>query len=131
MNKSLEMNRKGIFELNKEERLDVVLKDCIYEPVEKWLNSPSQLNPFDTVYVPLNKLSHFINYTLPEITTKIVVISGLCQYYRADGSDFTERLLSNQYIVHWFVTNVPIQAPNHTHHPKVCSLTATVLRMIQ
>jgi hypothetical protein len=132
MNKSLEINRKGIFELKKKEREYVGMEDCIYEPVEKWLNSPSQFNPFDTVYVPLNKLSHFINYTLPKITTKIVVISGLCHYYHAaEYNDFTERLLSNQYIVHWFVTNVPIQAPNHTHHPKVCSLTATVLRMIQ
>jgi hypothetical protein len=128
MNISLDMNRRGIFQIDKSDKTHVGMQDCIYEPVEKWLNTPSQFNRFDTVYLPLNKLSHFINYTLPKVTTKIVVISGQLANHHGAGYEFTEQLLSNEYIVHWFVTNVHLSAPNHTQHPKVRSLARFVIK---
>lgn len=93
--------------------------DCIYQPLQKWLNNASlQLKPYDTIYVPLSSVEHFVNVTLPQVRVPIVVISN--QFSHSPNVDpFAGVLLSNEHVVRWFLTNIGMTVPNYTHHDKV------------
>lgn len=80
----------------------------------------SQVEPYDSIYVPIVKLEHFVNETLPHIENDFVLMTG--QYSMPEGLQIPRRvydaLLEHPRVVRWFLQNLSVHAydPNH---PKV------------
>ena len=80
----------------------------------------SRIKPFDSVYVPIVKLEHFVNETLPLIENDFILMTG--QYSMLEGLEITRRvynaLLEHPRVVRWFLQNLSVYAYD-PHHPKV------------
>jgi hypothetical protein len=85
-------------------------------------DTASQLEPNDSIYVPIVKLEHFTNETLPFIENDFVLITG--QYSMLEGLEIPRRvydaLLEHPRVLHWFLQNLSMYAYD-PHHPKVCA----------
>jgi hypothetical protein len=80
----------------------------------------STLQNMDTVYVPLKrKLEHFILHTLPQISVPIVVISGGMHLAKTVKQSLIDKLLANDYVIHWFCVNLDPYGGTDPYHYKV------------
>mmetsp|Transcript_21768 Transcript_21768/g.24805 ORF Transcript_21768/g.24805 Transcript_21768/m.24805 type:complete len:414 (+) Transcript_21768:91-1332(+) len=101
-------------------------KDCIMQPKTKYLgnNSKNMLNPMDTIYVPIYHVLDFIHDFLDHIKTPVVVISGGLWSMEVFSVNMTKRLLQNEFVSAWFLTNLKQHIQNDErilHHPKLRS----------
>jgi hypothetical protein len=81
-------------------------------------NAP-EVEEYDSIYVPIVKLEHFVNETLPHIQNDFVLISGQNSLPPEPISRRVyDVIMEHSRIVHWFLQNLPIHAYD-PHHPKL------------
>jgi hypothetical protein len=88
------------------------------------VRSPLQLQAYDTLFVPMNQMLHFVDFFLPNITTPIVVVSG--QWHDLSPEKYMPELcffkmVDSPHIVRWFLQNKPTWAWPEPKHPKISS----------
>jgi len=71
------------------------------------------------MYVQISSLDDFVEKVLDHLSTKVVVISGQWQNTPPARNDTIQRLLDNQYIMHWFCQNLPKYGGSNPYHPKI------------
>jgi hypothetical protein len=80
----------------------------------------SQVEPYDSIYVPMVKLEHFVDETFPHIENDFILITG--QYSVPEGLEIAQRvydaLIEHPRVVRWFLQNLSVYA-NDPNHPKV------------
>jgi hypothetical protein len=80
----------------------------------------SQVKPYDSIYVPMVKLEHFVSETLPHIENDFILMTG--QYSVPEEFDIPQRvydaLIGHPRVVRWFLQNLSVYA-NDPNHPKV------------
>ena len=79
-----------------------------------------QVQAYDTVYVPIVKLEHFVNTTLPNITEDFVLLSG--QNSKPEDPipvNVYNTIINHPRIVKWFLQNLSVYAALDPHHPKL------------
>jgi hypothetical protein len=97
--------------------------DC--EPSEgRDVASPTQLQDYDTLYVPFFQLWHFADFFLPNLTAQIVVLSG--QSSNLDPQKYLpiqtfHKVVDSPHVMHWFVQNKPRWAWPQPNHAKISS----------
>ena len=77
------------------------------------------VQPYDSIYVPMVKLEHFVNETLPHIQKDFVLITG--QASLPEGPiplHVYDAVLTNPQVCRWFLQNLSLYAYD-PHHPKV------------
>jgi hypothetical protein len=74
---------------------------------------------YDSIYVPIVKLEHFVNKTLPYIQNKFVLLSGQNSLPpESIPRRVYDVIIQHSFIVKWFLQNLPIHA-NDPHAPKL------------
>lgn len=79
-----------------------------------------QVQAYDTIYVPIVKLEHFVNTTLPNITQPFVLLSG--QNSKPEDpipNNVYNTIVKHPRIVKWFLQNLSVYAATDPHHPKL------------
>ena len=78
-----------------------------------------QVEEYNSIYVPIVKLEHFVNETLPHIQNDFVLISG---QNSLPPEPIPRRvydiITEHSRVVRWFLQNLPINAYD-PHHPKL------------
>lgn len=118
--------------MNSEEYCNLVssrglLKSCNHYNHPSVINSSSpillsnlldNLTDFDTVCICNTAIPTFVDYFLPKLTKKIILVSG-----DSDDSiphsyqDYFQKLVQSEYIVHWFCQNLLINHSKVTRMP--------------
>jgi len=78
-----------------------------------------QVKAYDTIYVPIVKLEHFVNTTLPNITQDFILMSGQnSKPPDAIPREVYEAIMKHPRIIKWFLQNLSVYAVD-PHHPKL------------
>jgi len=94
-------------------------RDCHNTPREKLLlpydNSSwnSLLQPYDTIYVTLQKLPMFVAQVLPSLHVDVVILSGQIYKIPPLPESVVRSLVEHPHVVHWFCQNLNIHFQNH------------------
>jgi hypothetical protein len=79
----------------------------------------SQVQAYDTVYVPICKLEHFVNTTLPNITKNFILMSGQnSKPPEPIPREVYNVIMKHPRIVKWFLQNLSMYAVD-PHNPKL------------
>jgi hypothetical protein len=74
----------------------------------------STMQPYDTIYVVLNKLPQFVEDVLPTLNVEVVVISG--QIHKVPEPSIVRaavrKLVNDPHVVHWFCQNLNLYFPD-------------------
>ena len=78
-----------------------------------------QVEEYNSIYVPIVKLEHFVNETLPHIQNDFVLISGQNSLPPEPIPWWVyDIIIEHSQVVWWFLQNLPINAYD-PHHPKL------------
>lgn len=76
----------------------------------------SQLQPYDSIYVTIEALGHFIDSILPLIETDFVLLTGQSSNVSQITKDGYNSLIEHPHIVRWFLQNLSVYAYDAQHH---------------
>jgi hypothetical protein len=99
------------------------LNDCFFSLKKqkydlKSLNT-SRMQPWDTVYVPIYKLDHFLNNTLQSINVPFVLFSSQGNKVNPPATNVVSEILDYPFLQAWFLNNIPTFAQQLKDHPKL------------
>lgn len=78
----------------------------------------SQVQPYDSIYVPIVSLDQFVTNVLPHIQNDFVLMTGQKQFVPVIPRELYDTIIEHPRIIHWFLQNLSIYAYD-AHHPKV------------
>jgi hypothetical protein len=87
------------------------MRDCVRQQREKRLGSASQLQTYDTLYVPFASFKDFVSTVLPEIRTNIILITGQGLGFSqplGPGGNLVVSVHANPFIKALFSQNAPV-----------------------
>lgn len=78
----------------------------------------SQVQPYDSIYVPIVSLDQFVTNILPHIQNDFVLMTRQKQFVPIIPRELYDTIIEHPRIIHWFLQNLSIYAYD-AHHPKV------------
>jgi hypothetical protein len=78
----------------------------------------SQIQEYDSIYVPIVGLAQFIKEILPYLETDVILVSGQRANVPAIPKERYDTLIEHPRIVRWFLQNLSVYA-YVPQHPKV------------
>jgi hypothetical protein len=87
--------------------------------IRQLLHNASQLEEYDTVYVPLTQVDRFVNEILTNLTANVVVISGDEHDVWPPSNTAIYLLSTHPRVLKWFCQNLPKYGGANPFHPKI------------
>lgn len=87
--------------------------------ISQLLQNSSQLEEYDTIYVPFTEVERFVDDFLDGVSTNIVVISGDWQNVKPISNRAIHELLNHTHVIKWFCQNLPKYGGTNPYHPKI------------
>jgi hypothetical protein len=91
-------------------------------------DTASQVQPYDSIYVPIISLERFVRDVLPYIENDFVLMTGQKALVPAIRRDLYDTIIEHPRVLHWFLQNLSMYAYD-VHHPKVSLRRALVFSL--
>jgi hypothetical protein len=115
----------GVKDLIKHGDLLATFEDCRLHKGEIALRmhqiaaeTASQVQLYDSIYVPIVSLDRFVTNTLPHIQNDFVLMTGQKSLVPVIPRELYHTIIEHPRVIHWFLQNLSMYAYD-AHHPKV------------
>ena len=95
------------------------------------LQSLSQIQDGDTIYVTFIQLEEFVTKLLDKLSVQVVILSGQIQQVPAADISIVERLLNHPRVLHCFCQNLPLYGGANLNHPKLSPMPYGLKEVVQ